>query len=134
MNLETRAARLLEGALTGLAVRQRVIADNVANADTPNFKAASVAFEAQLRRAMGAADRLRLTPVANGLPDDAAPARITPQVATLQHTTRRLDGNNVDLDEQLVQLAETNLTYNALAQLLANRLQLLRSVIHDGRR
>jgi flagellar basal-body rod protein FlgB len=134
MDLQTRTTQLLAGALSGLAARQRVIADNVANADTPNFKAATVTFEDQLRQVIGASDRLPLTPVVHGLPDEAAPARITPRVVPLQHTTRRLDGNNVDLDEQMVRLAETNLTYNALAQLLAGRLQLLRSVIQDGRR
>ncbi|MBX5491498.1 MAG: flagellar basal body rod protein FlgB [Chloroflexi bacterium] len=132
--LDTPATRLLQAALAGLATRQRVIANNVANADTPQFKASAVTFEGQLRQAMGAGDRLRLTPVANGLPDDSAPPRVTPQIVTLNTTTRRLDGNNVDIDEQMVQLAETNLSYNALTQLLANRLQLLRTVINDGRR
>ena len=133
-NLDTRTTRLLQGALGGLATRQRVIANNVANVDTPGFKGSEVAFEQQLRSAMGAQDRLRLTPVVNGLPDELAPARIAPRVTELSDTTRRLDGNNIDIDQQMVVLAETNVAYNALAQITAAKLQGLRSVINDGRR
>ncbi len=132
---ETRTDRVLQAALTGLASRQRVIADNVANVDTPGFKASAVQFEALLRKAAGGGDSFRLLSVPGAV--DAPPAdprTVAPQVVTLADTSLRADGNNVDLDQQMVQLAETNITYNAVAQLTGARLQLLRTVINEGRR
>lgn len=133
---QTRSDVLLQAALDGLAARQRVISNNVANVDTPGFKASQVTFEGALRRAMGIEDGgLPLAKVQHGLagPDDQL-ADLTPVVVQSNQVTRRVDGNNVDIDQQMVELAETNITYNALAQLTGARLQLLRSVINDGRR
>lgn len=132
---DTRVDQVLQAALTGLATRQRVVADNVANVDTPGFKASRVEFEHLLRDALGRPGAFRLLSVPNAVA--AAPARprdITPRIVQSTDTTRRMDGNNVDIDQQMVELAETNLTYNALLQIASSRLQLLRSVISEGRR
>ena len=119
----SRAERLLQGALGGLSLRQRTITDNVANASTPGFKASTVAFEGSLRTAMNR----------RGNPSSSAP-EVTPQVNTSHYTTRGADGNNVDIDQQMVELAQTNITYNAVAQVLTGRIRALRTVITEGRR
>lgn len=132
---DTRVDQFLEAALTGLATRQRVVADNVANVDTPGFKASRVEFERLLRDALGRRGEFRLLSVPNAV--QVAPARprdVTPRIVQSTDTTRRVDGNNVDIDQQMVELAETNLSYNALLQVSSSRLQLLRTVITDGRR
>jgi flagellar basal-body rod protein FlgB len=49
-------------------------------------------------------------------------------------STRREDGNNVDVDQQMLEMAETNITYNALANLTTARFGILRTVINEGRR
>jgi flagellar basal-body rod protein FlgB len=135
----SRTEQILQAALSGLAARQRSISDNVANVDTPGFKASRVEFEQALKAAMGAGEGrprvLMLTPVENGLPvttDD--PMKSPAQAFISSETSRRMDGNNVDIDQEMVKLAETNLTYNALAQLTSSRLQLLRTIVNDGRR
>lgn len=136
----SRTEQLLHAALSGLAARQRAISDNVANVDTPGFKATRVEFEQALQAAMGRSDSrpkvLMLTRVENAVapPMDSAAAELKPQSFVSSETTRRLDGNNVDIDQEMVKLAETNLTYNALAQLTSSRLQLLRTIVNDGRR
>jgi flagellar basal-body rod protein FlgB len=119
----TRVDTFIREALDGLALRQRVIGDNVANVDTPGFKAARVEFEAVLRDALA-----RNQPVA------ATGEGLQPKVVTVDQRSGRSDGNNVDIDGEMINLAETNVTYNALAQLSAGRLRLLRSVISEGRR
>jgi flagellar basal-body rod protein FlgB len=132
---ETRTDRVLQATLTGLSSRQRVIADNVANVDTPGFKASGVEFEALLRKAAGGSDGFRLLSVQGAVeapPED--PRTVAPRIVTMADTSLRADGNNVDVDQQMVQLAETNITYNAVAQLTGARLQLLRTVINEGRR
>jgi flagellar basal-body rod protein FlgB len=129
----TKADRLLHAALDGLAARQRSISDNVANVDTPGFKASRVEFEGALKQAMGKSDATKMATVQNAVagPDDESAG---PQVIRTSNITRRTDGNNVDVDQEMVELAETNLTYNAVAQIMSNRLRLLRTAIFEGRR
>ncbi|MFN0074113.1 MAG: flagellar basal body rod protein FlgB [Chloroflexota bacterium] len=135
----SRTEQVLQAALNGLAARQRAISDNVANVDTPGFKASRVEFEETLKAAMGRDEGrpkiLMLTRVENGVsPPSAEGTDMGAQAIISSETSRRLDGNNVDIDQEMVKLAETNLTYNALAQLTNSRLALLRTIVNDGRR
>ena len=114
----------IRAALTGLAARQRTIANNVANVDTPNFKASEVRFEDALRAAAS-----RRAPAVS---QAALDARVT-QTSSVDGTTTRADGNNVDIDREMELLGETNLTYSALTQVMSSRLSILRSVIGGGR-
>src|SRR5262245_48681098 len=109
----SRPEQILQAALSGLAARQRAISDNVANVDTQGFKASRVEVEQALKAAMGREDGrprvLMLTQVENGLPAAAnAAADLKPQMFISADTSRRLDGNNVDIDQEMVKLAETN--------------------------
>ncbi len=116
------ADRYLQAALTGLSARQRAIANNVANVDTPNFKAGEVRFEDVLKNAVQGRDsRLSRS-------DEQLKAAVTRQ-SQVEGTTVRADGNNVDIDREMTQLAETTLTYNALTQAMATRLAIMRNVI-----
>lgn len=130
----TRTDRGLSAALDGLAARQRTISDNVANVDTPGFKASRVEFEGALKQAMGTSNAPKMTPVKNGVAGPGEEAASGPQVIRMNNVTRRSDGNNVDVDQEMVELAETNVTYNAVAQLMSSRLKLLRTAIFEGRR
>jgi flagellar basal-body rod protein FlgB len=117
----------LGAALSGLSARQRAIANNVANADTPGFHASSVPFEQVL------SDALSNPSTASASASNATLTAQVTQAVPDDSTTLRADGNNVDIDRQMVDLAGTNLTYNTLSQVLASRLSLLNSVIKDGR-
>jgi flagellar basal-body rod protein FlgB len=119
--------RFLRAALSGLAARQRVISNNVANVDTPNFKASVVNFEDVLRDAVAG----RAGP--QGGSQAALNARVS-QALVVDDTEGRADGNHVDIDREMVQLAETTLSFGALTQVMAARLAIMRSVISDGRR
>ncbi|MGC9669213.1 flagellar basal body rod protein FlgB [Planosporangium sp. 12N6] len=103
----------LHTALSALNLRQRVTADNIANVETPNFHARKVSFE----RALGAA-------VANG--DD--PAGVVPSVDRSLEPTR-LNGNNVNLDEETVSNINTNLAYQLALRALDSKAGLLGTVI-----
>ena len=132
----TKTDRLFRTALDGLSARQRVISDNVANVDTPNFKASKVTFEQALKKASGQVNDsgLRMFKVQNAVagPDDAS-ISVTPQTVTLKDTTRRNDGNNVDIEEEMLDLTNTNVTYNALVQVTSAKISGLRYVINEGR-
>jgi flagellar basal-body rod protein FlgB len=110
----------------GLAARQRAIANNVANVDTPNFKASEVRFEDTLKTALS---RAKPGVTTNQTALNAAASR----TSLLDQTSTRGDGNNVDIDREMEMLGESNLTYSALTQVMSSRSGLLKSVISGGR-
>ncbi|RDI75975.1 FlgB: flagellar basal-body rod protein FlgB [Gaiella occulta] len=112
---------LLGRALGGAELRQRVIAGNIANVNTPGFRRSDVPFQQSLRDALASGD----------------PARVgaaRPQVVQDATTALRADGNNVDVDAEMARLAETQLLHGAVAGLLRDRIAMLRYVINEGRR
>src|SRR4051812_30223260 len=112
----------IRAAMSGLAARQRVIANNVANVDTPNFKASEVRFEDALKTALDRAKPNR--PASQNALNVAAS-----QASLTDATTTRGDGNNVDIDREMQMLGESNLTYSALTQVMSSRLGILRNVV-----
>ncbi len=108
---------ILSKAMDGLSVRHQVIADNVANVDTPGFKAGDVRFEEELSSA-----------IALGKPESAKPVihKYTGKI--------RADGNSVDIDMENAKLAETTILYSAMSRLISQKFSMLRTVITEGRR
>jgi flagellar basal-body rod protein FlgB len=116
----------IRAALTGLSSRQRTIANNVANVDTPGFKASEVRFEDALKSAM--------TRQQGGATNQASLNDVASRTSFVDGTTTRADGNNVDIDREMELLGETQLTYSALTQVMSTRLGILRSVVSGGGR
>jgi flagellar basal-body rod protein FlgB len=102
----------LTSALNGLAERQRVIADNIANINTPGFLAGTVDFETSLRDAVN-----------SGTSPDVQAAAGRSQAPTRQ------DGNNVNLDEQVLADTDTSLKYNLMVTALNAKFGLLRDAM-----
>jgi flagellar basal-body rod protein FlgB len=102
----------LHSALNGLAHRQRVAADNIANIETPGFLAGKVQFEDSLRSAISA-----------GRP------QLAQTTTTRSDAPTRINGNNVNLDEETVGLIQTTLRYQLGVQGLTHKFQVLRSAI-----
>jgi flagellar basal-body rod protein FlgB len=133
---DTKNDRLIKTALEGLTARQRAIADNVANVDTPEFKASHVSFETALKQAQGTVDQpLRMLKVENAVagPGDA-PVDLKPTVTVESDLGRRNDGNNVDIDREMLELSDTNMRFNALIQVMSSKISNIRYAINDGRR
>ncbi len=131
--------RAIGSALTGLSTRQKHISNNLANIDTPEYKASGVRFEDQLQSAIAVSrNQSPLIPVAyhpRHIPLEASRVEdVEPEVEEDEETATRVDGNNVDVDKEMVQLAETALTFNALVQITSARLSLTRYLVNDGRR
>jgi len=133
--INSKNDRLLKSALEGLTARQRTIADNVANVDTPDFKATRVSFETALKQAHGTVKSpLPMFKVTNGVDaPGAVPERIKPTAQIESMTGRRNDGNNVDIDSEMLELADTNARFNALIQIMSSKVSGLRNVINGGR-
>ncbi len=108
---------VLSKALDALSLRHEVTANNIANVNTPGFKAKSVRFEDQLKAA-----------ISRGDPGSCRP---TIEEDPLQV---RLDGGSVDIDLEMARLAETQVGYSAVSRLVSERFSLLKYVISEGRR
>jgi flagellar basal-body rod protein FlgB len=102
----------LQVAAAGLSARQRAIADNISNINTPDYLAKRVSFEASLKSAITAGD--------------PAAASITTQTS-LEPT--ELNGNNVNLDEETVSITDTGLKYQTDIEALTAKYQLLKTSI-----
>ncbi len=129
------ALRALSFALDGLTLRQKLTAQNIANVDTPGYKAQHVSFESQLQQALQGDSSpslpLQTTDVSHLGHSDATMSSF---IAVDPHNSNlRNDGNNVDIDLEMSSLAETGLRYQALAQLAEMKLSLLKSVVRDTR-
>jgi flagellar basal-body rod protein FlgB len=112
----------LRAAMSGLAARQRAIANNVANIDTPGFKATEVRFEDALKNAISRGK-------SGGATDQASLDASVRRSNIVDATSTRGDGNNVDIDREMEMLSEANLNYSALTQVMQTRIGILRNVI-----
>jgi flagellar basal-body rod protein FlgB len=106
----------LKAALDGLAQRQRVTADNIANINTPGFLAGRVDFESSLRGA-----------IANG----ENPASAVSVVARSLEPTN-VNGNNVNLDSETVSATETGLRYQLALNALDGKYNTLRTALRTA--
>jgi flagellar basal-body rod protein FlgB len=105
-----------------LQARQRAISQNVANVDTPGYQAIDVNFPAAMAQALAE----QAAPGGTGI---ASPASM-PLVG--DPGVMRVDGNGVDVDKQMVEIAQTNAWYAATSQDLQLQLQLLKTAVSDG--
>ncbi|HEX8085823.1 MAG TPA: flagellar basal body rod protein FlgB [Solirubrobacteraceae bacterium] len=101
----------LERAIQGSALRHQALASNLANVNTPGYKRQDVDFHSALQAAMpGGPAALASAQIAPAV-DDAAPMRP--------------DGNSVDVDAENANLAQNALEYEALAQVLRARTDII---------
>lgn len=104
----------LHAALRGLSARQRVIADNVANIETPQYLAGVVDFESAL---------------ADALAKGADPMRAATPSFSRSLAPTGVNGNNVSLDQETLSNTETNLRYQLATTAVNDKFRLLRTAI-----
>jgi len=112
------------------ALRQKVTANNLANLNNPRYKRSYVTFSEELLKAREGLPMAQTSP--RHLPGEARLPE--PQVKTERHTTRRTDGNNVDIDEEMMDMVTNQLRYNTLVQQISDRYSQWRYIINEGRR
>ncbi len=96
--------------------RQKAIANNIANADTPGYTRLDINFEKQLAKAIGSKDMQALSNIKGRLEkDETDPARI--------------DGNNVVLPKEMNAMMQNNILYNLLTKAYSTRMRILKSAI-----
>ncbi len=109
--------------------RNDVLANNIANADTPGYKRKDVQFETYLIGAIGGTDDLNKTVSEMDLSD--LNATTYTEQAGLSY---RMDGNNVDITTENVELAKNQIRYNTLMTSINHEFQDLKAAISGGGR
>jgi flagellar basal-body rod protein FlgB len=129
--LNTPGFQLLERSLDASALRQKVIANNIANVDTPLFKRSEVRFEELLQQELNGSglEGRRTDPRHFYI---GRPARLSPQVIRDEHTSMNNNLNNVDIDYEMSLMAKNQLRYNVMIQQVNHELKNIRTAI-DGR-
>lgn len=107
----------LHAALSGLAERQRVTADNIANINTPSFLAGRTDFESALKSSLS-----------SGTMPSASGGSVTRDVDSPTNT----NGNNVNLDSETVIATETGLRYQLALNALDGKYSLLRTSLQSS--
>jgi flagellar basal-body rod protein FlgB len=104
------------------ALRQRVIASNIANITTSGYRARSVEFEEQLSAALGSAPSgLTATNAQHLSPSGGGPGSIRPTVVDSQGLADNASGvNNVDVDHEMAELAKNQIRFKFSARLIAD--------------
>lgn len=119
----------LESGLSYATVKQKTIAQNIANVDTPNYKAKDVSFKQML------ADATTNSMTANKTDTkhiDFQNETATPGVYSYSNLSYRTNGNGVDMDTEQASLAENSIYYNALTERVSAKFNTLQTVIKGG--
>ncbi|MDO9574605.1 MAG: flagellar basal body rod protein FlgB [Candidatus Contubernalis sp.] len=126
---------MLEKGLSAASLRQKLSANNIANVNTPYFKRSQLVFQDHLKEAYHKGDvALAVTSSGHMGGNVSNLKEVTPRVEKDTATSMRSDGNNVDVDREMAELAMNQLYYNALSQRMNGKLSSLRYIINDGRR
>lgn len=123
----------LERSLDARLQRQNVLAGNLANADTPRFQPKDVDLEKAMELSAQPSPESTGVTQAGHLPLETSLAvSSNGAVIAAPGTEAGLDGNQVDVDKTLVNLAENALQYGASAKAAQKKLAILRYVASDG--
>lgn len=100
--------------------RNQTINENIANVDTPGYKRKDISFESYLEKAMKTTDSNDINQL----------NRVQPREYTENsHLSYRKDGNNVDVDTEMVYLAENQVRYNTMISQVNYSFDRLKAVI-----
>lgn len=120
MVVSDAVSRVLGLALDGVSLRQRTIADNIANVDTPGFRATSVDFETSLRRA-----------VQNGEITDGSTNGVRAETSPTD-TPVGANGNNVDLRKETLAAVQSQYQYQILTRAVTDRFNIMRDSLSSS--
>ena len=130
----SKTISLLERSLNLRSLNLRVLASNIANMDTPNYKAFELNLAEEMARNQRPAASIPFVRThVKHLPGIARSAdNIQLKAAKPPDFSLRGDGNTVDIDRTMGKLAENTLLYNAATQLISKKFKGLKSVIKGG--
>ncbi|MCL4401164.1 MAG: flagellar basal body protein [Acidobacteria bacterium] len=105
-------AGTLERYMDLLSSRQKLVASNIANADTPGYKTRDLDFQSEFRNLLEGG---------------------APKAVEVSGLAVRNDGNNVSIDREARLLSENAIRFNLASNLLRSQIQAVRTAIHEGK-
>lgn len=118
---------VLDKAADAAALRHQVLSNNIANDDTPGFKRQDVAFESELKKALGkVTDDTNIDKRVGNIKTEQLKANI---YTDMEGYSYRLDGNNVDIETENVKLAENQIKYQGLLDSITQEFNNLKTVM-----
>lgn len=103
--------------MTLLSDRQKLVASNIANVDTPGYRTKDIDFQAEFENAVGG---------------QSPSSALSPQVIEPQNLQTNPDGNNVDLDREARLLAENALRFSIASNFAREDLSMAKMAIQGG--
>ncbi len=122
-NLFDNSIDVLQKSLDMYLMRHSVIADNIANAETPFFKARRVNFEGELQKAVE--DKQ------NGVAGRDI-ASVEPTITEDVESESGQDRNTVDMDREMAAMTKNDMKYSAATQAVSKKFALMRYAISEG--
>src|SRR4051812_3045085 len=113
-------------------LNQNVISANIANADTPGYKAKAVEFEGALRDALAVGGGTHPTETKPGHMAHHATDATNPEIYDDPNGVESLDGNTVDRASEMAKMAENQVLYDASVEMLKRKLGMLKYGISEG--
>jgi flagellar basal-body rod protein FlgB len=105
---------ILESMLAITAFRRKVLSSNIANADTPGYRARDISFQGELDRALKG-------------------GRPSFDIFETPSTMQNRDGNTVNLDIEMTKVAENSLIFNTATQIMATKIRMYKDALRGGR-
>jgi flagellar basal-body rod protein FlgB len=125
---------VIQRGLSASWTRNAVIRNNLANIETPGFKASVVEFESIFARAIEEGGFVgRTTHPGHREFGSGNLHNIRPMIRRSRDLSMRYDGNNVDIESENVRMAQNSLYYNTLVEKLNSEVRRLRMAISEGR-
>ncbi len=122
-------SQLLQDAMKVAEINQRLIANNIANIDTPKFNPTSLDFQATLRAKLEGRGLISLRKTRA---EHFELERFRPRLERVAILSKN-DYNKVDLDDQMVKLSENTGRYTIYGSLLTKRFQMIKSMLNGLR-
>lgn len=135
MNINDKTLQALASGLKFREMRQEIISSNVANAETPDYKAKRLKFESALQRAldvdghmgMNATDSKHFDVGSGGFDN------LEPEIIEDPNGVVNESGNTVNREDEMAQMAQNKIMYDALVQLMNKKLALKKYIINSER-
>ncbi len=133
MDVNDKTLRALTTALNFREMRQELISSNVANANTPGFKAKKMDFEEALARALDVDGQMKMS-ASDGRHHNVGNGgfnNLEPEIYDNPNGVVNENGNTVDVEAEMATMAENKLMYDALVQLINKKMGIMKYAINS---
>lgn len=130
---EPTQAAVLEKGIYASSLRHKVLSNNIANVNTPKFKRSDVSFEEYLQGSLAGNGKKLPLARTHDKHIDASGSSAALSVDTQSDYSVRTDGNNVDIDFEMAEMAKNTIYYDSVTQQLSRYYSVIKNAIREGK-